>query len=106
MEVLRLVAAGRGNRVIASELSISPKIAGVHVSNILAKLGVSTRTEAASPSTGCTSSTASDLSGLSHLLAPVGRVNGARIRLSSDVAARALAISCGYRRSPVKEQAR
>ena len=47
MEVLRLVAAGRGNRVIASELSISPKIASVHVSNILAKLGVSTRTEAA-----------------------------------------------------------
>jgi DNA-binding CsgD family transcriptional regulator len=41
------VAAGRGNRVIASELSISPKIASVHVSNTLAKLGVSTRTEAA-----------------------------------------------------------
>ena len=47
MEVLRLVAAGRGNRVIASELSISPKIASVHVSNILAKLGVSIRTQAA-----------------------------------------------------------
>jgi DNA-binding NarL/FixJ family response regulator len=47
MEVLRLVAAGRGNRVTASELSISPKIASVYVSNILAKLGVSTRTEAA-----------------------------------------------------------
>ena len=43
---------------------------------------------------------------LSHLLAPAGRANGARIRLSSDVAARALAISCGYRHSPVKEQAR
>ena len=47
MEVLRLVAAGRGNRVIASELSISPKIASVHVSNILAKPGVSIRTQAA-----------------------------------------------------------
>jgi len=47
MEVLRLVAAGPGNRVIASELSISSKIASVHVSNILAKLGVSTHTEAA-----------------------------------------------------------
>ena len=47
MEVLRLVAAGRGNRDIASELSISPKTASVHVSNILAKLGVCTRTEAA-----------------------------------------------------------
>jgi DNA-binding NarL/FixJ family response regulator len=47
MEVLRLVAAGRGNRDIASELSFSPKTASVHVSNMPAKLGVSTRTEAA-----------------------------------------------------------
>jgi DNA-binding NarL/FixJ family response regulator len=47
MEVLRPVAARRGNRVIASELSISPKIASVHVSDTLAKPGVSTRTEAA-----------------------------------------------------------
>lgn len=47
-EVLRLVAAGHGNRDIAGELFISPKTASVHVSNILAKLGVSTRTEAAS----------------------------------------------------------
>jgi DNA-binding CsgD family transcriptional regulator/tetratricopeptide (TPR) repeat protein len=46
-EVLGLVAAGRGNRDIASELFISPKTASVHVSNILAKLGVSSRTEAA-----------------------------------------------------------
>ena len=36
MEVLRLVAAGRGNRDIASELSISPKTVSVHVYNILA----------------------------------------------------------------------
>ncbi|HEX8006665.1 MAG TPA: LuxR C-terminal-related transcriptional regulator, partial [Trebonia sp.] len=47
VEVLRLVAAGRGNRDIAAELFISPKTASVHVSNILAKLGVATRTEAA-----------------------------------------------------------
>jgi DNA-binding NarL/FixJ family response regulator len=46
-EVLRLVAAGRSNREIATELFISPKTASVHVSNILAKLGVTTRTEAA-----------------------------------------------------------
>jgi DNA-binding CsgD family transcriptional regulator len=46
-EVLRLVAAGRSNREIASELFISPKTASVHVSNILAKLGVGSRTEAA-----------------------------------------------------------
>src|SRR6266516_930810 len=46
-EVLRLVAAGRGNRDIAAELFISPKTASVHVSNILGKLGVSSRGEAA-----------------------------------------------------------
>ncbi|MEV0278682.1 AAA family ATPase [Streptomyces sp. NPDC050610] len=45
-DVLRLVAAGRSNRQIAEELFISPKTASVHVSNILAKLGVSGRGEA------------------------------------------------------------
>ncbi|WP_275408893.1 helix-turn-helix transcriptional regulator [Sphaerimonospora thailandensis] len=47
LEVLRLVAAGRGNRDIAAELFISAKTVSVHVSNILPKLGVSTRAEAA-----------------------------------------------------------
>jgi DNA-binding CsgD family transcriptional regulator len=46
-DVLRLVAAGRSNRQIAEELFISPKTASVHVSNILAKLNVSGRGEAA-----------------------------------------------------------
>ncbi|MEV8309870.1 AAA family ATPase [Streptomyces flavidovirens] len=46
-DVLRLVAAGRSNRQIAEELYISPKTASVHVSNILAKLGVPGRGEAA-----------------------------------------------------------
>ncbi|PRH77293.1 hypothetical protein C6N75_21075 [Streptomyces solincola] len=46
-DVLRLVAAGRTNRQIAEELFISPKTASVHVSNILGKLGVSGRGEAA-----------------------------------------------------------
>jgi len=46
-EVLALVAAGRSNRQIAQTLFISPKTASVHVSNILAKLGVSGRVEAA-----------------------------------------------------------
>jgi DNA-binding CsgD family transcriptional regulator len=46
-DVLRLVADGRTNRQIAEELFISPKTASVHVSNILAKLSVSTRGEAA-----------------------------------------------------------
>ncbi|WP_420035670.1 helix-turn-helix transcriptional regulator [Streptomyces sp. cg28] len=46
-DVLRLVTAGRSNRQIAEELFISPKTASVHVSNILAKLGVAGRGEAA-----------------------------------------------------------
>jgi DNA-binding NarL/FixJ family response regulator len=47
LEVLRHVAAGQSNREIAASLVISPKTASVHVSNILAKLGAATRTEAA-----------------------------------------------------------
>lgn len=47
LEVLGRVAAGRTNRQIAEELFISESTAGVHVSNILGKLGVSSRTEAA-----------------------------------------------------------
>ncbi|HEY1619058.1 MAG TPA: AAA family ATPase [Streptosporangiaceae bacterium] len=46
-EVLARVAAGRSNPEIARELFISAKTASVHVSNILAKLGVSGRVEAA-----------------------------------------------------------
>ncbi|MEO3977214.1 AAA family ATPase [Streptomyces sp. CAU 1734] len=46
-DVLRLVTAGRSNRQIAEALFISPKTASVHVSNILAKLGVAGRGEAA-----------------------------------------------------------
>ncbi|NDZ99686.1 response regulator transcription factor, partial [Streptomyces sp. SID10116] len=46
-DVLRLVAVGRSNRQIAEELFISPKTASVHVSNILAKLSVTGRGEAA-----------------------------------------------------------
>ena len=47
LEVLRLVAEGRSNGQIAAQLFISPKTASVHVSNILAKLGVTGRGEAA-----------------------------------------------------------
>ena len=46
-EVLALVAEGYTNRRIASELFISESTAGVHVSHILGKLGVESRTEAA-----------------------------------------------------------
>jgi ATP/maltotriose-dependent transcriptional regulator MalT len=46
-EVLTLVAAGRTNRQIGGELFITEKTASVHVSRILAKLGVAGRGEAA-----------------------------------------------------------
>lgn len=46
-EVLALVAAGRSNRQIGEELFVSTKTASVHVSNILRKLGVSSRVDAA-----------------------------------------------------------
>jgi DNA-binding CsgD family transcriptional regulator/tetratricopeptide (TPR) repeat protein len=45
--VLRLLAAGCTNAQIGAELYISPKTAGVHVSSILRKLGVSGRVQAA-----------------------------------------------------------
>jgi DNA-binding CsgD family transcriptional regulator/pimeloyl-ACP methyl ester carboxylesterase len=47
VEVLRLVASGCTNKQIAQILFISPKTAGAHVSNILAKLGVERRAGAA-----------------------------------------------------------
>jgi DNA-binding CsgD family transcriptional regulator/tetratricopeptide (TPR) repeat protein len=47
VEVLRLLVAGHSNREIAAALFIAPKTASVHVSNILGKLGASSRTEAA-----------------------------------------------------------
>ena len=46
-EVLALIAQGRTNREIGDRLFISQKTVGVHVGNILAKLGVSGRVEAA-----------------------------------------------------------
>ncbi len=46
-EVLALVAQGRSNSQIGSALFITRKTASVHVSNILAKLGVASRGEAA-----------------------------------------------------------
>ena len=47
LEVLALIAQGRTNREIGDRLFISQKTVGVHVGNILAKLGVSGRVEAA-----------------------------------------------------------
>jgi DNA-binding CsgD family transcriptional regulator len=45
-EVLGLLAQGRTNRQVGKELFISEKTASVHVSNIIAKLGAHSRTEA------------------------------------------------------------
>jgi DNA-binding CsgD family transcriptional regulator len=47
IEVLALIAEGRTNREIGERLFISQKTVGVHVGNILAKLGASGRVEAA-----------------------------------------------------------
>jgi DNA-binding NarL/FixJ family response regulator len=46
LEVLRLVAAGRTNKAIAAELVLSERTVERHVSNIFAKLGVSSRAAA------------------------------------------------------------
>jgi DNA-binding NarL/FixJ family response regulator len=47
LEVLRLVGAGKTNKEIAAELQISERTARTHVSNILSKLGLASRTQAA-----------------------------------------------------------
>jgi DNA-binding NarL/FixJ family response regulator len=46
IEILRLVAAGKSNRLIAEQLLISENTVKYHLKNILHKLGVSNRTEA------------------------------------------------------------
>ena len=46
-EVLRLLAEGRSNREIARDLTVSEKTVKTHVSNVLMKLGVADRTQAA-----------------------------------------------------------
>lgn len=46
VDVLRLIAAGRSNREIAEDLTISDKTVARHVSNILSKLGLRSRTAA------------------------------------------------------------
>jgi DNA-binding NarL/FixJ family response regulator len=47
LEILRLLGAGKSNKEIAAELQISERTARTHVSNILRKLGLTSRTQAA-----------------------------------------------------------
>ncbi len=46
LQVLRLVAAGKSNRSIAADLVLSEKTVARHVSNILTKLGLPSRSAA------------------------------------------------------------
>jgi DNA-binding NarL/FixJ family response regulator len=46
-DVLKLIAQGRANKEIARELGIGEKTVKTHVSNLLAKLGLQSRTQAA-----------------------------------------------------------
>lgn len=48
LQVLRLLASGLGNKQLAEQLGISDNTAKFHVAQILAKLGVGSRTEAVS----------------------------------------------------------
>ena len=47
LDVLRLLGAGYANKAIAAELEITERTTRAHVSSILAKLGLSSRTQAA-----------------------------------------------------------
>jgi DNA-binding NarL/FixJ family response regulator len=47
VEIVRLVGAGKANKEIAGELAISERTARTHVSHILGKLGLSSRTQVA-----------------------------------------------------------
>ena len=46
IEVLRLIASGNANKLIADQLSISEETVKSHVTNILSKLGANDRTHA------------------------------------------------------------
>ena len=75
MEVLRLIAAGSGNRDIVSELSISPKTVSVHVFNIPASSAPPPhRSRRHRPPYACPRRSVTSAV-LSHFLAPAGPAN-------------------------------
>ena len=47
LEVLKLLAAGLANRQIAARIVVTPGTVKVHVHNLMEKLGVRSRTQAA-----------------------------------------------------------
>jgi DNA-binding NarL/FixJ family response regulator len=47
VEIVKLIAEARTSREIAADLVISERTARTHVSNVLRKIGVSSRTQAA-----------------------------------------------------------
>jgi DNA-binding NarL/FixJ family response regulator len=53
IEVLRLIAKGRPNRAIASELHLSERTVHRHVANIFTKLDVDSRTTAVTRAIKC-----------------------------------------------------
>jgi hypothetical protein len=95
-------ASARSRVARPGSVTTSPKTVSVHVFNILASSASPAASKPPLPYARPRRSVTSAV--LSHLLAPPAPANGTRIRLSSNVAARALAISCGYKHSPVKEQ--
>jgi|SRR5947209_3947818 len=60
-QVLRLIAQGRANKQIARDLQIGDKTVKTHVSNILSKLGVESRTQAALHAVGLGLVSAADI---------------------------------------------
>jgi Bacterial regulatory proteins, luxR family len=81
--VLALVAEGRTNRQIGQELFITPKTAGVHVSRILAKLGVAVAGKRPRWSTGSVSTSNGVRSALADLPpARFGEIRAGRAHLN------------------------
>ena len=80
LEVLRLVADGEANKVIARELDIELGTVKAHVSAIMSKLGARSRTQAAS--IAAARGLVSDARDQLHLLPIVGRAQTLQMRMT------------------------